>query len=101
MTWTTRVRPGDILRVTKLVNDNGIQIEDDGWGIVLDDEDMMLFVHRERDPRANDAQAHEGWSSRVTPINWADEDSEIAAADAVPQDMPADFWPLVARLQLG
>jgi hypothetical protein len=100
MTWTTRTKPGDVLRITKLVNANGVQIEDDCWGIVLDDEDMMLFVPRTRDPHANKSQAHEGWSSRVCPIDYADEDSEVAVADDVPKDVPDDFWALVARLQL-
>jgi hypothetical protein len=101
MTWKTRTKPGEVLRITKLVNTNGVEIENDCWGIILDDEDMMLYIRRERDPRANKAQAHEGWSSRVCPIDYADEDSELAKADDIPEDVPADFWPLASQLQLA
>lgn len=101
MTWNVgKVKPGEVLRITKLVNDHGVEVENDAWGIVLDDEDMMLFAKRERIYGSRGDQSHEGWSSRVCPITWADEDTEIAVADQVPDDMPADFWPLSARLSL-
>jgi hypothetical protein len=96
-----RFKPGEVLRVTKLVNDNDTQIEDDAWGVVLDDEDMMLFIKRERIYGSRGDQSHDGWSSRVCPIGWADEDTQVAAADEVPQDVPADFWALSARLTLA
>ena len=99
MSWHVgTVKPGDVLRITKLVNSNGIQMSDDAWGVVLDDEDMMVFEKREKDWRIPSSVA--GWSSKVCPIDWADEDSKLAVADEVPADVPADFWPLAARLSL-
>jgi hypothetical protein len=100
MSWKTYTKPGDVLRITKLVNENGIQVEDDAWGIVLDNVDMIVYVKRTRIAGANEKQSFDGWSSRVCAIDWADEDTEIAKAEEVPEDIPPDFWPLTASIQL-
>lgn len=100
MTWHTgTVHAGDVLRITKLVDNWGVDISDDAWGIALDDEDMMVFIKREK-PGHFSKQAVGGWSSQVCPIGWADEDTRAADADDVPKDIPDDFWPLAARLSL-
>lgn len=92
------MKPGNVLRITKLVDDWGQEISSDAYGIILDDEDMMVFRRTEKDPRIPTSVS--GWASQVCPIGWADEDSETAVADDVPKDIPDDFWPLVARLSL-
>jgi hypothetical protein len=100
MTWKTETKPGDVLRITKLTGTFDVEISDDAWAVVLDDEDMMVFIKRERDPRVLTSVA--GWTSQVCPIGYADaETTQIALADEVPEDMPQDFWPLAARLALG
>jgi hypothetical protein len=103
VTWAADAKPGQILKITKMVNDHGdeLALGEDGeaYGIVLDDENMMVFRKADQHgyPGANGAK----WVSRVYPIDWADEDSEWADADRVPQDVPNEFWPIAAQAGLN
>jgi len=104
MSWASDTKPGQILKITKMVNDQGSELDlgEDHvvWGIVLDNENMMVFskVTQRGYPGAYSAGAK--WVSRVYPTNWADEDSHWADADEVPDDVPQEFWPIAARSAL-
>lgn len=102
MSWKADTRPGHILKITKMVNDQGQELglgEDNTvWGIVLDDELMMVYSKLAQ--RGYPGAKGDNWVSRVYPIDWADEDSENVEAEAVPDDVPEDFWPLSARVAL-
>jgi hypothetical protein len=87
-----------VLRITKLVDQWGQEISNDAWGIVLDDEDMMVFRKMEAHPMVKTSVS--GWASQVCPLGYADEDTQVAVADDVPADVPDDFWPLAVSLQL-
>lgn len=105
MSWTADVKPGQVLKITKMVDDRGAELdlgEDHTvWGIVLDDESMMVFskVNQRGYPGAYQAGAK--WVSRVYPTDWADENSVWADADEVPDDVPTEFWPIAARAALN
>jgi hypothetical protein len=48
MAWAADVKPGQVLKITKMVSDHGgeLALGDDhvAWGIVLDDANMMVFT---------------------------------------------------------
>lgn len=103
MSWTADVKPGQVLKITKMVGDKGgeLDLSEDHvvWGIVLDnDNNMMVFskVDQRGYPHAKGAK----WVSRVVPTDWADEDSQWANADDVPDDVPPEFWTIAARAAL-
>jgi hypothetical protein len=64
----------------------------DHWAVVMDVTDEfegMIYT------RFNGR-----WSSYYAPIGFNDE-YQLAGEEDVPEDMPADFWPLAARTKLG
>lgn len=103
MSWKTDTKPGQILKITKMVSDRGQELDlgEDHvtWGIVLDDESMMVFSKVDQRGYPG-AMGKSKWVSRVYPIDWADEDSHWADADEVPEDVPQEFWPIAARCAL-
>lgn len=103
MTWATDVKPGQVLKISKMAGDKGDELalgeEGIAWGVVLDDENMMVFC--KIDQRGYPGAKGASWTSRVYPTNWADEGSEWADADNVPADVPPEFWPIAARAALN
>jgi hypothetical protein len=97
------VKPGQVLKISKMVGEKGDELalgeEGLAWGIVLDDENMMVFC--KIDQRGYPGARGSAWTSRVYPTDWADEESEWADADAVPDDVPPEFWPIAARAALN
>lgn len=104
MSWTVDVKPGQVLKITKMVGDHGdeLALGDDNvaWGIVLDDVSMMVFckVSQLGYPGAKGEMI---WTSRVYPTDWADEDSERPEADEVAPDVPREFWAISAQAGLN
>lgn len=105
MSWTADVKPGQVLKISKMVGDHGdeLALGEDGvaWGIVLDDENMMVFCKIDQRGYPGASAAGARWTSRVYPTDWADEESEWADADNVPNDVPPEFWPIAARAALN
>lgn len=102
MSWTSDIKPGQVLEITKMVGDKGDELElgEDHkvWGIVLDAENMMVFSKIRQ--RGYPGAKGDTWTSRVFPTDWADEDSKWAKADDVPDDVPSEFWTIAARAAL-
>lgn len=102
MSWTADVKPGQVLRITKMIEHYSHQMditdEHPVWGIVLDDETMLVFSKIDQHGYPN--AKGERWVSRVMPTEWADEDSRWAKAEEVPEDVPVEFWPIAARAAL-
>jgi hypothetical protein len=105
MAWAADVKPGQVLKITKMVSDHGgeLALGDDhvAWGIVLDDANMMVFTEVDQSGFYRGAPNAARWVSRVYPTEWADEDSEWANADAVPDDVPPEFWSIAAQAALN
>lgn len=104
MSWTSDVKPGQILKITKMVSDKGGELalgEDHVvWGIVLDNENMMVFSKIKQDGLYRNAKG-DAWVSRVLPTDWADEDSQWADSEEVPTDVPPEFWTISAQAALN
>src|SRR4051812_46821889 len=100
MSWTSDIKPGQILRITKMVSDKGGELDLDeerpAWGIVLDDENMMVFTEVDQSYKYRGAPNANAWVSRVYPTDWADEESRWADADEVPDNVPPEFWSIAA-----
>jgi hypothetical protein len=105
MTWAADCKPGQILKITKMVSDKGGELalgEDNvAWGIVLDNENMMVFTEVDQSGFYRGAPNASRWVSRVYPTDWADEDSVWADADEVPATVPSEFWPIAAQAALN
>lgn len=89
MSWT----PGNVLVVKEIKK---FDLPDEGaFAIVLDEEDAMLFFKAECG--VGGTRREIGWRSGVEPLADLGDDTRLAGDDEVPDDVPADFWPLSAR----
>lgn len=81
-------RPGTVLKVSRDYDKPPYMLEGEHYAVSMGDDDVMIFTKHDS-----------GWNSRVCSLGEGDEVREIKDEE-VPADIPADFWPLVARLQL-
>lgn len=104
MSWTADVKPGQVLKISKMVGDKGdeLALGEDGvaYGIVLDDANMMVFTKIDQQGFYRGASGL-SWVSRVYPTDWADEESDWVKDDEVPADIPSEFWPIAAQAALN
>jgi hypothetical protein len=105
MSWTADVKPGQVLKITKMVGDKGDELalgeEGVAFGIVLDSDSMMVFTQIDQQGFYRGAPLAHAWVSRVYPTDWADEDSRWLKDDEVPSDVPPEFWSIAAQAALN
>lgn len=108
MIETADVRPGQVLRITRMGHGENTLADELGlgdghiaYGIVLDAENMMVFTQIEQHGYPG-AKGGKMWASRVYPTGWCDvQTTEAVEADAVQEDVPPEFWPISARAGLN